>query len=446
MLKPLWSWDIVADRNVRAPSGSKWLLDAARRPPTIGRMNVGEKAVRVAADGWKLSVTRGFTSFAALLVWVLGLQVLAAESEKVPAEENKQAEVLAEFKIEKGGRAILLPVRIQEQEYLFMLDTGADHSLFDVSLRKFLGKPIEVVGVHTAAEPIRVESFGPPEAFLGNLDLREGGLIGCTDLEKVRRVMGKEVRGALGMGFLKKYVVRIDFDSGKVQFRAWDGRSHPEWGSAVYLYDAGGGKRDLPYAKGNPAGVGDMKFLVDSGRDAAGDLVAEVFEKAMDKKALAEGSMVTGAGTGRFRKTRISHLAFGGFEHRGLVMVEGNENLIGLGLLSRYVVTLDFPSMKMYLQKGQAFDKPDEDDMSGLHLWLVEGRTVVHSVDESSPAEAAGIRPEDMVLKVGETSATETDIEDLRDLLKSGNGKEITMTIRRREEEKAVTFKLKKQI
>jgi hypothetical protein len=84
--------------------------------------------------------------------------------------------------------------------------------------------------------------------------------------------------------------------------------------------------------------------------------------------------------------------------------------------------------------------------MSGLHLWRLEGRTAVHSVDKRSPAEAAGIRPEDVVLKAGETSATEMDIEDLRDLLKSGDGKEIRMTIKRGEEEKAVTFKLKKQI
>jgi hypothetical protein len=51
-----------------------------------------------------------------------------------------------------------------------------------------------------------------------------------------------------------------------------------------------------------------------------------------------------------------------------------------------------------------------------------------------------------VVLTVGETSATEMDICDLRDLLKSGNGKAIRMTIKRGEEEKAVTFKLKKRI
>jgi C-terminal processing protease CtpA/Prc len=81
-----------------------------------------------------------------------------------------------------------------------------------------------------------------------------------------------------------------------------------------------------------------------------------------------------------------------------------------------------------------------------MHLWRLEGRTVVHSVDKRSPAEAAGISPEDVVLNTGETSATEMDIKDLRDLLKSGDGKEISMTIKCGEEEKAVTFKLKKQI
>jgi hypothetical protein len=38
------------------------------------------------------------------------------------------------------------------------------------------------------------------------------------------------------------------------------------------------------------------------------------------------------------------------------------------------------------------------------------------------------------------------DLLDLRDLLKSGDGKEIKMTIKRGDEEKAVSFKLKKRI
>jgi len=167
---------------------------------------------------------------------------------------------------------------------------------------------------------------------------------------------------------------------------------------------------------------------------------------ARDKTALAEGLSTTAAGTDRSRISRVNRLTLGGFEHRGVAMEEASQNLIGLGLLSRYLVTLDFVTMKLYLQKGQAFDKPDEIDMSGLHLWRLNGQTAVHSVDKDSPAEAAGIKAEDVVLKVGEKKAAEVDICDLRDLLKSGDGKEIKMTIKRGGEEKAASFRLKRRI
>jgi len=298
----------------------------------------------------------------------------------------------------------------------------------------------------TPGSSVGVEAFNPPEAFLGKLDLREGGPVVCRDLALFRQVIGKDVRGLLGMGFLKRYVVRIDFDSGKVEFRPWDGRNHPEWGSTVYLYDGGKNEGYAPYAKGRLSNVGDIRFCIDSGWSGSGTLVAEAFEKARNGSAVAEGLVGTGAGAQRFRNTRISSLQLGAWDHRGLVMDEANDNMVGLGLLSRYVVTLDFLGMKMYLQKGQAFDRRDEIDMSGLHLWRLEGRTAVHSVDKDSPAEAAGIKAEDVVLRIGEKSAAEMDILDLRDLLKSGDGKEIKMTIKRGGEEKAVSFKLKRRI
>ncbi len=152
-------------------------------------------AARVAASGWKPAVSRRLTSFAALLICVLSLSVLAAELGKKPVEAKNQAGVLAEFKIEKGGRDLLLPLRIHEKECLFVVDTGATYSMFDVSLKRFLGEPVGTVEMKTAAEPVRVEQFNPPEAFVGNLDLREGGPIGCLDLELLRRVMGRDVRG-----------------------------------------------------------------------------------------------------------------------------------------------------------------------------------------------------------------------------------------------------------
>jgi len=289
------------------------------------------------------------------------------------------------------------------------------------------------------------EYFSPPEAFLAKLDLRTGGPVICVDLEGIRRATGRDIRGVLGMEFLKNYVVRIDFDSGKVQFRSWDGRDHPEWGAAVHLYQAEE-DRGVPSTKARLPGVGNITLIVDSGCNGAVGLVTEVFGRATDKVATSGGFTATAAGTRETRLGRLGSLALGGFDHHGLLVHEAIGNQIGLGLLSRHVVTFDFAGMKMYLQKGQAFDKPDEVDMSGLHVWRVDGQTAVHSVDKGSPAEAAGIKAEDVILKVGAKKSAEVDIYDLRDLLQSGDGKEVQLTIRRGAEEKAVSFKLKRRI
>ena len=381
-----------------------------------------------------------------LLTCVIAKLAVAAEPQGGPAAEKHKPEVLAEFTIEKGKRHILLPVRIEDREYLFMLDTGASAAALDLTFRELLGKPVKWVQCVSAGGMTNLECFRSPKAYVGKLDLSAGELVSCTDLEMVRRACGRDIRGGLGMGFLKNYVVRIDFDAGRLWLFSWDGLNHPEWGSAVPLYDLGGSAMDLPWVKANLAGAGSIVVLVDSGCSGAGSLARDVFEKAAYTGAAAAGLSETMAGVRRFQTKRISSLRLGGFEHPGLIMAEGGLSLIGLGVLARYVVTFDFPSMKMYLQKGKAFDKPDEADMSGLHLWRVGGTITVLAVDKDSPAAAAGITAEDVVLKVEEPSSAEMDIEDLRDLLSSGEGKEIKMTIQHGAQEKAVRFKLKRKI
>jgi hypothetical protein len=287
-------------------------------------MSVREQAVQVTAGGWRARKSRKLKSFAKLLVCGRSSPVIAEAPENKPGEDEKQARVLEAFKIDKGGRYILLPIRIQEREYPFMLNTGSSLSQFDVSLRKFLGTPTHFHAVETGAEPVSVEFFNPPEAFLGKLDLHERGEIMCADLEAFRRATGREIRGVVGMSFLKNYVLRIDFDSGKVELRRGDTREHPEWGSAADLYDGGPRRKELVHAKGNLAGIGDINFFLDLGFNGAGHLETQAFERAMDKKALAEVLSTSFADTRRIKKTRIGHLALGGFEHRGLVMSEGN--------------------------------------------------------------------------------------------------------------------------
>jgi hypothetical protein len=262
---------------------------------------------------------------------------------------------------------------------------------------------------------------------LGELDLRAAGAVFCADLEGSRKVLGRDVRGYLGMTFLKQYVIRLDFELGKVQFRRWDGRGHPDWGSKVHLFTEESSQ--IPIVKVALLQVGPVDCELDSGSNENLNLTPGLFSKTSGKMRAVEGLHETAAGTRLSRRSRIASLTLGGFAHRDLMVTESQDNRLGLGLLSRYVVTLDFPGMTMYLRATGDRRNTDEMDMSGLHLWCLNNRITVHSVDKGSPAWEAGIRSEDALLKAGEKSVTAASVFDVRDYLMSGEGKEVKLTL-----------------
>ena len=77
--------------------------------------------------------------------------------------------------------------------------------------------------------------------------------------------------------------------------------------------------------------------------------------------------------------------------------------------------------IKANFRKGKMFNKTEEEDMSGLHLRRVSNKTIIYSVDESSPAQKAGIRANDVILKIGDKNVKAYDMWDIREFLRSGN-------------------------
>jgi C-terminal processing protease CtpA/Prc len=70
----------------------------------------------------------------------------------------------------------------------------------------------------------------------------------------------------------------------------------------------------------------------------------------------------------------------------------------------------------------------------------------VHTVYEGEPAAKAGIKAGDVILRLQGRDAGTYPIWDIRDLLRSGNGKAITMTIQRSNDVMDITVVLERQI
>ncbi|HEX5470388.1 MAG TPA: aspartyl protease family protein, partial [Lacipirellulaceae bacterium] len=158
---------------------------------------------------------------------------------------------------------MLLPVNMHGARYFFEVDTGATRLCFDRSLRPMLGMVRESETIGTLGGPLRCELFEAPDALLGPLHLRlpppgVTPLVACLDQEHRRLGSGHDVRGIIGTNFLRRHVVRIDFDRGKLSFLKAVGK---EPGRPVpILFDEG--KREV---QARLPGMGDSMFLIDTG-------------------------------------------------------------------------------------------------------------------------------------------------------------------------------------
>jgi predicted metalloprotease with PDZ domain len=177
-------------------------------------------------------------------------------------------------------------------------------------------------------------------------------------------------------------------------------------------------------------------------------MVKDSFRLAVAQSSLkpVDTSSVTFAGVVQSRQVRTGRVTAAPFEYRGLIFTEAKGNLLGLDFLSRHVVTLDFPHDKLYLKKGKSFDKSDEAGMCGVSLVHSEGQVILTGVDKDRPAAKAGIKVGDIILKLQGRDANTYQMWEIRDLLRSGPGKEIAMTLQRGKKTKDVVVALERQI
>ena len=350
-----------------------------------------------------------------------------------------------EFPIGGGCGAIVIPVNIQGQEYLFVLDTGSSHTTFDASLRGILGKPKRTVKAGTLTNPMIVQTFESPTVRIGPFSLQKRSEIACLDLTMFSMIDGRKISGFLGMDFLKNCIIQIDFDKGLLTFFKHD---EVDTSSFDQQFDFNYNSQGLPQIKGRILDEINIDFVIDGGNLSTGDLYHETFEKLIEKKDIqvSETLAATPSGSQKMRQMRIKSLKVGAFNYKDLIFEESNQSSLGLEFLSRHFVILDFPNKVMYLKKGEQFDKIDESGMSGLALLLISDKLTVHSVSRESAAEKAGILAGDIIHKIEGKEAGNYESGQIRQLLKSGHGRKITMTIERNGETKEITLTLEKKI
>lgn len=320
---------------------------------------------------------------------------------------------LAKFNVAGMGGVAIVPITLGKKQFPFLIHTGSSLTAYDSRLRGYLGKRVGESPVAMLPGEVQVDRFEAPLAQLGVISVPPADRgVSCSDLQMWRDLIGTDVYGILGMDFLSRHIVRVDFDTNEITFYRHL-PSDPGVRAGISL------KHGLPFATGELAEI-PFQFLVNTGFFQLHSL--QVPERVFD--LLIEGGQITSLADDKPAPSsasmnefgRLTSFAFHGGHHRDLIVSQSALPIIGVGFLSRYVVTFDFPDRAMYLKKGRRFADPDLYDLSGMTV-VKRDRIIVMHVEKGSAAENAGVASGDVITRVNGIDAAHLELQQFRRIL-----------------------------
>jgi hypothetical protein len=354
----------------------------------------------------------------------------------------------------------LLKVRVNNSSPLnFTIDTGSD--VFAI----LVGRQAKNLGL-TSSNNYKV-------GIAGNLGEIEAATIPSANLtmpgvealnQRIEVIVSEEVvenesniDGVLGLEFLKKFIVEIDFEAQTVSFFAAEKYQYKGTGEVIPIKIKDGAP--MVHLQMTTTGGKSIEddFEVDNGMGAT-----LVFKTPAVKKYGLIAAMPTipapidieAGGEYKRRFGRLKSLRLGHFVIENPTVslsenVEGEGGTLGEEILRRFKVIFDFSHHRMILEPNSHFKEPYEEDMSGLSLTpeKIDGMKFfrIRQVVENTPASEAGLQADDLITAIDRQPAadfTEGHIERMF----TQAGREFALTIKRGENVLQVRLKLRRLI
>jgi len=238
----------------------------------------------------------------------------------------------------------------------------------------------------------------------------------------------KETDGVIGFELFSRYAVCVDVDSKELLL--FDKSTYqPPTGATVIpirlVHDR------MPFIDARVTVEGGAPVPVDVALDLGSVHALWLNQRQPEKLAPPKGAIRTTLGRGVAGKImgsagRVKRIEMGGVAFDNLLAIfpdaayqkpggfDFQDGFIGADLLTRFVVTFDYPSKRLVLVPGKRFGEPFEWDMTGMVFENANtDRRVVDTVLPGSPAEAAGIQKGDVLVGVNDKPLSAYDPQEL---------------------------------
>jgi len=379
---------------------------------------------------------------------------------------NQRKQQSLNFKLIKN--LIVIPVYINNKgPFNFILDTGVspllitDPSILDTMDFSKL-KAIKLTGLGKG-QPI--EAFASNSVHVGIGAAQMSNMptaILKTDVFHLSNYLGIHVHGLIGYYFFNSFVVKINYPGHTMKFYNYDAKVKIKGAPLPIEIVSNKPYVRLPITVAN-VGLVPAKLLMDSGASFALSLESLDGQKFPLPDSSIEANLGMGFGglisgnIGRVKGVKISGYllndvltTFPDYEDGAAkVASTGRNGSIGAELLRRFHMTFDYRNGMVYLKTNNAIKNGFDHDMSGLEIYMEEGkpdRYFVERIEPGSPAEKVGIQSGDEVLGINFKDMNALDLESVVLLLKAGEGKNVVLKLYRNEEILYKVLTLKKRI
>jgi predicted aspartyl protease len=412
-----------------------------------------------------------------LLLVLLSFSLKALTVAQVPGFFMKEEARKVRIPFYSSNSLIILPVSINGREAInFLVDTGVrSNILFSKTLGDALGldytRRLSIAGadgstvIMAQVSPINTLDLGPIVGRMQSLLVLE------QDFFELESVIGVPVYGIIGYEFFKFNPVKINYDEGFLEFYRensikWKPPFYRKFDMAIednkaYI-DAKINQKSGPKIK--------AKLLIDTGANHGLLLNQETSEEIKMPPLFIESQLGQSLGGILYGYIgRVNSLNLNGLKMKDvltsypdkntfsdIIVATGRQGSLGSEVLGRTRLILDYQRKRALIRKGENFYSPFEYDMSGLILRKIpndENRFYVSDVRLGSPAYKTGILPYDELLSVNKIPTFLWELSELFKLLRSEEGKEIQLEMRRYQgddltefDDYKVSIFLKKQI
>lgn len=135
-------------------------------------------------------------------------------------------------------------------------------------------------------------------------------------------------------------------------------------------------------------------------------------------------------------------------EKAKLISVNRDGN-IGIDILKRFNLIIDYQNSVMYLKPNMYFKEPFEHDMSGLEYYANGGdlkKIMISRVESGSAGDDAGLQKGDEIISINLKTVKDMRMEEIDAIFRSKNNRSVLLEVYRDKQSKKVILTLKQRI